>query len=119
MQNLLVEFQNTPIVDTPQVPCSVIGVLNRDKSLSVPCKVLANNNSKEDQYSGKSGQDLRVPVINMQNQLISDNARNSEQVGIPAGLDWIKTLFLLYNFKRCEVLQFLLLLKEVGILAQI
>jgi len=37
---------------------------------------LGNNNSEEeDQHSGKSGrQDLQVPVINIQNQLIPDNA---------------------------------------------
>ncbi|GCC10488.1 hypothetical protein IPdc08_00516 [archaeon] len=41
------------------------GLLNRDKSFSVPRTVLANNNSDEDQHSGKSGQVLSVPVINM------------------------------------------------------
>ncbi|HDL14584.1 MAG TPA: hypothetical protein ENH28_00245 [Euryarchaeota archaeon] len=64
MQKLLVEFQNTP-EDAPQVLCSVSEVLNRDKSLSVPRTVLANNNSAQDQHSGKSGQVLSVPVINM------------------------------------------------------
>jgi len=95
MQKLLVELKNTPR-DAPQVPCSVIGVLNRDKSLSVHCKVLANNSSKEDLDSSKSRQDLRVSVLNMHKKPIHDNnasdnnARNSEQVEIPAGLDWIK-----------------------------
>ncbi len=90
MQKLLVEFQNTS-GDAPQVPCSVIGVLNRDKSLSVPYKILANNNSDEDLHSSKSRQDLRVSVLNMHKKPIHDNnARNSEQVEIPAGLDWIK-----------------------------
>ncbi len=46
-------------------PCSVSGALNRDKSLSVPCIVLADNSSDEDLHSGKSRQDLRVPVLNM------------------------------------------------------
>ncbi len=64
MQKLLVELKNT-LGDAPQVPCSVSEVLNRDKSLSVPYKVLANNSSDEDQHSGKSRQDLRVPVLNM------------------------------------------------------
>ncbi len=64
MQKLLVELKNT-LGDAPQVPCSVSEVLNRDKSLSVPYKVLANNSSDEDQHSGKSRLDLRVPVLNM------------------------------------------------------
>ncbi len=64
MQKLLVEFENTPGAP-PQVPYSVSGALNRDKNLSVPCIVLADNNSDEDQHSGKSRQDLRVPVLNM------------------------------------------------------
>ncbi|GCC10355.1 hypothetical protein IPdc08_00378 [archaeon] len=64
MQKLLVELKNTS-GDAPQVPCSVSEVLNRDKSLSVPYKVLANNSSDEDKHSGKSRQDLRVPVLNM------------------------------------------------------
>ncbi len=64
MQKLLVEFKNTP-GNSPQVPCSVSGALNRDKSLSVPCIVLANNSSAQDLHSGKSRQDLRVPVLNM------------------------------------------------------
>lgn len=93
-------------------------MLNREKSLSVPHIVLADNSSDEDQqHSDKSEQDLRVSVINMQNQLIPDSAKNSEQVKIPADLDWIKTLFLLYNSKKCEIGQFLLSLKEVGIFA--
>ncbi|HDL15308.1 MAG TPA: paclitaxel/taxanoid biosynthesis susceptibility protein TS1 [Euryarchaeota archaeon] len=64
MQKLLVEFKNTS-GDAPQVPCSVSGALNREETLSVPCIVLANNNSDEDLHSGKSRQDLRVPVLNM------------------------------------------------------
>ena len=64
MQKLLVEFKNTS-GNAPQVPRSVSGALNRDKSLSVPCIVLTNNSSEDDQHSGKSRQDLRVPVLNM------------------------------------------------------
>ena len=56
---LLVEFKNTS-GDAPQVPCSVSGALIREETLSVPCIVLANNNSDEDLHSGKSRQDLRV-----------------------------------------------------------
>ncbi len=69
MQQLLVELKNTP-GDAPQVSCSVSGALNREETLSVPRTVLADNRSEEDLHSGKSGQDLRVPVINMQTQLI-------------------------------------------------
>ncbi len=64
MQKLLVELKNTS-GDAPQVPCSVSGALNRDKSLSVPYIVLADNSSDEDIHSGKSRQDLKVPVLNM------------------------------------------------------
>ncbi len=107
MQKLLVEFKNTP-GNAPQVPCSVSRALNREETLSVPRIVLANNNSEEDLLSGKSGQDLRVPVINMRIKPIPDSARISEQVEIPAGLDWIKNHC--YNFKM-EVGQFLQPLK--------
>ncbi|GCC11655.1 hypothetical protein IPdc08_01711 [archaeon] len=92
MQKLLVEFKNTP-EDVPQVPCSISGTLNRDESLSVPCIVLASNSFEEDQHYGKSRQDLRVPVLNMHKKLcLPDSVRNSEQVEIPAGLDWIKII---------------------------
>ncbi|GBE55226.1 MAG TPA: hypothetical protein ENH28_08285 [Euryarchaeota archaeon] len=79
MQKLLVELKNTS-GNAPQVPCSVSEALNREETLSVSRKVLANNSSAQDQHSGKSGQDLRVPVINMQKQLIPD------------GFDWIKII---------------------------
>ncbi len=119
MQKLLVELKNTP-EDAPQVPCSVSGALNRDKSLSVPYKILVNNNSDEDLHSGKSGQDLRVPALNMHKKLIPDSsARNNEQVEIPAGLDWIKNYYSYTNFKLCEVGQFLHPLKWVVFLPRL
>lgn len=52
MQKLSVKLKNTP-VDTSLVHCSVSPVLNRDQSLSVRDKVLADNNSEEN---------LRLPV---------------------------------------------------------
>jgi len=64
MQQLLVEFKNTS-GDAPQVPCSVSEALNREETLSLPRKVLANNSSAQDPRSGKRGQTLSVPVINM------------------------------------------------------
>ncbi len=102
MQKLSVEFKNTP-GDAPQVPCSVSGALNREETLSVPRTVLADNISEEDLLSGKRGQDLRVPVINMQNQLIPEVLRTVSRLKYL--LVWIrlKILFLLYNFKICEV----------------
>ncbi len=101
MQKLLVEFNNT-LEDAPKVPWSVSGTLNRDKSLSVPCIVLANNNSEEDLHSDKSRQYLRVSALNMHKKPIpNSSARDSEQVEIPAGLDWIKNYYT--NFKICEV----------------
>ncbi len=108
MQKLLVEFENTP-KDVPQVLCSVSGALNREETLSVPRTVLANNISEEDLLSGKRGQDIRVPVVNMQIKPIPDSARISEQAETPVGLDWIKNHY--YNFKM-EVGQFLLPLKR-------
>ncbi len=68
MQKLLVEFQNTSR-DAPKVPYSVSGALNREETLTVLRTALVNNISKE-LHSDKSGQDLRVPIINMQPQLI-------------------------------------------------
>ncbi|GBE54930.1 MAG TPA: hypothetical protein ENH28_00050 [Euryarchaeota archaeon] len=91
MQKLLVEFQNTS-GNAPQVPCSVSEALNREETLSVSRTVLANNSSDEDLHSGRSGQVLNVPVINMHKQLIPDSTKNSEQVEISAGLDWIKII---------------------------
>ncbi|GBE54199.1 CRISPR-associated endonuclease Cas9 [archaeon BMS3Bbin15] len=69
MQKLLVELKNTS-GDALQTPCSVSETLNREGTLSVPCTVLANNNSDEDLHYGKSGQDLRVPVINMRGEVL-------------------------------------------------
>ncbi|GBE55034.1 hypothetical protein BMS3Bbin15_01198 [archaeon BMS3Bbin15] len=60
MQKLLVEFKNTP-ENTPQVLCSVSEVLNREETLSVSRTVLANNNSAQDQHSGKSGTGVKRP----------------------------------------------------------
>jgi len=62
----LVELKNAS-EDAPQVPCSVSGKLNREETLSVPCKVLADNNSTQNLHSGKSIQDLRVPEICVEN----------------------------------------------------
>jgi len=115
MQKLVVEFQNTS-GDVPQVPCSVSWVLNREE-LSVSHTILANNSSEEDLRSGKSGQDLKVPVINMQNQLILNNDRDNEQVDIPAGLNRIKIYFsytILKEVKRAIPSQ----IEMGGILAQ-
>jgi len=111
MQKLLVEFKNTSGA-LPQVPCSISGTLNRDKSLSVPCIVLANNSS-EDLRSSKSGQVLSVAVMNMHQKTIPDSAKNSEQVEITVGLNWIKNYYSYRNFKICEVGQFLHPLKWV------
>jgi len=100
---LLVEFENTS-GDAPQVPCSVNGALNREETLSVPYKVLANNSSEEDIRSGKCRQNLRVPALNMHKKPIPDSSvRNTEQVKIPTGLDWIKNYYSYTNFKICEV----------------
>lgn len=64
MQKLSVEFKNTP-GNASQVPCSVNEVLNREDTLGVSRKVLADNISDENLHSGKSGQNTRVFVLNM------------------------------------------------------
>ncbi len=115
MWQLLVELKNTS-GDIPQVPCSVSEALNIEKTL-LSVLLLTNNNSEEDLHSGKSGQDLRVSIINMQNQLIPDNSRNNEQVAIPAGLNRIKIYFsytILKEVKRAIPSQ----IEISGILAQ-
>ena len=43
-------------------------VLNREETLSVPSLKTIPNNSDVDKHSGKSGQDLRVPVLNMRGE---------------------------------------------------
>ena len=67
MQKLSVKLKNTP-TDTPQVCSSVSLGLNREETLSVQDKVLADNISDVDLRFGKSGQDLRVPVLNMRGE---------------------------------------------------
>ncbi|GCC10435.1 hypothetical protein IPdc08_00459 [archaeon] len=109
MQKLLVELNNTPEVS----PKSLLCKWNIKQRQKLPCIVLANNSSKEDLRSGKSGQALSVAVINMHKKPIPDSARNSEQVEIPAGIDWIKNYYSYTNFKICEVGQFLHQLKWV------
>lgn len=57
MQKLLVELKNTPRdVQLFQVPCSVSSSLNREETLSVKSKVLANNNPEgtHSQHTGRS-----------------------------------------------------------------
>ncbi|HEQ78304.1 MAG TPA: hypothetical protein ENI78_01610 [Euryarchaeota archaeon] len=101
MQKLLVEFKNTS-GNAPQVPCSVSGALNREETLSVPYKVLANNSSEEDLRSGKSRLDLGVPALNMHKKTIPDtSARNSA---------WLKYLLVWLGLKIITLIQ---LLKKV------
>ena len=64
MQKLSAKLKNVP-GDTSQVPCSISTALTRDQSLSVSSIVLTDNNSDENQHSGKSGHNLRVYVLNM------------------------------------------------------
>lgn len=64
MQKLSVKLKNAP-GNASQVPCSASQALNREETLSVSGKVLADNNPDENQHSGKSEQNLRVFVLNM------------------------------------------------------
>ena len=66
MQKLSVELKNAPR-NTSQVPCSVSGVLNREETLSVPCKVLADNGSDENLRQHTGGLKAYVYVLNSDN----------------------------------------------------
>ena len=63
-QKLSRELKNTPR-NTSLVSSSVSSGLNKDQNLSVQNKILIDNIPKENQQSGKTGQDLRIPVLNM------------------------------------------------------
>ena len=64
MQKLSGEFKNTP-TSTSLACSSVSSGLNKEETLSVQSKVLTDNNPEENLQSGRTGQDLRVPVLNM------------------------------------------------------
>ena len=63
-QKLSGELKNIP-TDTSLVCSPISSGLNREETLGVQNKVLTDNNLEENQHSGRSGQDLRVPVLNM------------------------------------------------------
>ena len=67
MQKLLVEQQNA-LADASPVCNTASSGLNREETLSGQNRRLANNNSEENQQSGKTEQDLRVPVLNMRGE---------------------------------------------------
>ena len=54
--------------DAPQVRCNCDHALNREETLSVHGLKTPSNNPDVDIQSGMTGQDLRVPVINMRNE---------------------------------------------------
>jgi len=64
MQKLSVRQQNAPW-SAPQAPGTVNRGLNREETLSVHDRRRADNSSDVDRQSGRTGQDLRVPVLNM------------------------------------------------------
>ena len=55
--------------DASQVCSSVAVSLNREETLSVDSLKTLPNNLGENHRSGKSGQDLRVPVLNMRDKI--------------------------------------------------
>ena len=56
-------------------------VLNREETLSVLSSKTLPNNSEVDRHSGKSGQDLRVPVLNMRGKsLMPTTPRNARKL---------------------------------------
>ncbi|OIQ06228.1 MAG: hypothetical protein COS36_04400 [Candidatus Altarchaeum sp. CG03_land_8_20_14_0_80_32_618] len=60
-----VDFKNAP-ADASLVCSSVNCSLNREETLSVYDILLTDNIPEENQRSGRTGQDLQVPVLNMQ-----------------------------------------------------
>ena len=71
MQKIDAEVRNVKNIHTLECstsskPCDL--VLNREETLSVPSLKTIPNNSDVDQHSGKSGQDLRVPVLNIRGE---------------------------------------------------
>jgi len=64
MQKLSGELKNTP-TSTSLACSSVSSELNKEETLSVQNKLLTDNNSEENLQSGRTGQDLRVPVLNI------------------------------------------------------
>ncbi|MBE3122975.1 MAG: RRXRR domain-containing protein [Thermoplasmata archaeon] len=68
MQKLLEELKNNTPTSASQACSSVSMSLNKEETLSVTSKTLSNNISEENQQSGKTGQDLRVSVLNMRGE---------------------------------------------------
>lgn len=66
-QKLSGELKNIP-TDSSLVCSSISSELTREETLSVQNKVLADNNLEENQQSGRTEQDLRVPVLNMRGE---------------------------------------------------
>ena len=64
MQKLEKRNTYTP-TNTSQVCSSVVVSLNREETLSERDIVLADNNPEDNLQSGRTEQDLRVPVLNM------------------------------------------------------
>jgi len=64
-QQLRTRNTYTPL-DASQVHCSVVMSLNKEETLSEHSLKTVLNNLYVNQQSGKTGQDLRVPVLNMQ-----------------------------------------------------
>jgi hypothetical protein len=62
MQKLLVEFKNVPL-NTPLVQGSTSTQLNKEETLSVESKVLANNNPEVDPPLRRKGPKVRVYVL--------------------------------------------------------
>jgi len=61
MQKLSVELKNAPR-DTSLVPCSASPALNREETLSVQDKVLADNSSEENRRLPVGGLKVITPV---------------------------------------------------------
>jgi len=83
-QKLSVKLNNTPI-STSLAYSSVNSELNKGEILSVQNKVLADNNLEENLQSRKTGQNLRVSVINMRNEPLMPTTPRKARILVKRG----------------------------------
>lgn len=86
-QKLSGKLKNIP-TDTSLVCSSISSGLNREKTLSVQDKVLTDNLLEENHQSGKTGQDLRVPVLNMCGKPLMPTIKNVGLIQYGKGLSF-------------------------------
>lgn len=83
-QQLLGKLNNTP-TDTSHICSTVNPRLNREETLSVSDSKLPDNNLEENLHSGKSGLDLRVPVLNMRGKPLMLTTSGKARILVKSG----------------------------------